>query len=264
MERRISQRYGPFFEPIHSLEREYQRTRPNNAPRSLVLNTGTVVDAAGSGYVELGKTKVIVAVQGPRPPIRIRGGVENTMNGRITCEVVKSSFCYYSYESTRMANVGRGVSEEERLLSTRLVRVFEPIVILDKYPKCSIDLYVVILEDDGSAFAAMTLATSLALADASIEIISVVSSVTVAISTKQEYLVDPDRTESECAVGLITVSLPLHAAQLCEIQHTGKLSIQVWLSAVQLAVEVAQTIGNSMCQFLLQEMEKNETPSLCS
>ncbi|GJD08029.1 Exosome complex component MTR3 [Galdieria sulphuraria] len=86
MERRISQRYGPFFEPIHSLEREYQRTRPNNAPRSLVLNTGTVVDAAGSGYVELGKTKVIVAVQGPRPPIRIRGGVENTMNGRITCE----------------------------------------------------------------------------------------------------------------------------------------------------------------------------------
>ncbi|GJQ08361.1 hypothetical protein GpartN1_g3298.t1 [Galdieria partita] len=259
---RISQRYGPFFEPTDWLETKYKRERPNNAPRPLVLNTGTIADAAGSGYVELGKTKVIVAVYGPRPPIRARAGVENAMSGRITCEVVKSSFCYYSCESAKIPS--RGFSEEERLLSIRLIRVFEPIVILDKYPKNSIDLFVVLLEDDGSAMAAMTLATSLALADASIELLSLVSSATVAVSTKHEYLVDPDRIESENAVGLITVSLPLHAAQLCEIQHNGKLSVEDWLSTVQLAVEVAQTIGNSISQFLLQESKNKETYPLSS
>ncbi|KAK4524932.1 hypothetical protein GAYE_SCF07G2835 [Galdieria yellowstonensis] len=254
----LFQRYGPCLEPQSSLEENYQRTRPNNSLRSLVLNTRTIADAAGSGYVELGRTKVIAAVYGPRPPLRSsKGGVENAMKGRLTCEVVKSAYCSYSCESTR-SQIGKGFSEEERLLSIRLVRAFEPILLLDKYPKCSIDIFVVLLEDDGSAFTAMTLATSLALADASIELVSIVASATVAISPKQEYLVDPDKTECEQAIALITVSLPLHATQLCEIYHIGKLSAEEWLSAVQLAVEVAQTVGNSMCQFLLQEMAKNE------
>lgn len=252
---RIANRYGPFFESFDPIEKQqYERTRPNNALRTLVFNTGTIADAAGSSYVELGKTKVITAVYGPRPPIRTKG-IENGMNGRITCEVVQSAFCNNTCESTKTSS-SKGLSEEERLLSMRLVRVFEPIVVLDKYPKCSIDIFVFLLEDDGSAFAAMTLATSLALTDASIELLSIVSSATVAVTTKQEYLVDPDKIETKNATGLITISLPLHAAQFCEIHQMGKLSGEEWLSAVQLAAQVAQTVGNSMCQFLLGQLEK--------
>jgi len=46
---------------------------------------------------------------------------------------------------------------------------------LEKYPKSSIDIFVIVLQDDGGAFAAAINCASLALADAGIEMFDLVS-----------------------------------------------------------------------------------------
>jgi exosome complex component MTR3 len=46
---------------------------------------------------------------------------------------------------------------------------------LDKFPKSVIDVYALVLEDDGSALAAAIICGSLALADAGVELYDIVS-----------------------------------------------------------------------------------------
>eukprot|EP00871_Galdieria_phlegrea_P004367 jgi/Galph1/4931/GphlegSOOS_G3538.1 len=255
MSRNILKRYGSLLSDHQTgnsftLRQQTRTNRANNQVRSPFLATGLVADATGSGYVEIGHTKVFASVQGPRPPIRSKS-LDLNLKGNINCEVLHSVFCKPLGKSQT-----NSVVDEERLLSLRIVRIFDPIVRLEKYPKCSLYIFILIVEDDGSLFSAMTLATSLALADASIEMSSIVSSATVAVNKGKEWLVDPDDRETEAATGLVTVSLPLNTPRLCETYYTGRLSSEELLSATQLAIQVAQSVGDSVCNYLLQKMEQ--------
>ena len=53
-------------------------------------------------------------------------------------------------------------------------QTFTGAVLLERYPKSVIDIYVIVLEDDGGAVGAAITATSLALANAGIEMLDLV------------------------------------------------------------------------------------------
>eukprot|EP00983_Pelagomonas_calceolata_P062035 1147111-Pelagomonas_calceolata.AAC.4 len=160
--------------------------RGNEEFRAAFLKTKVLNQAKGSCYIELDQTKVMVGVFGPRQEERKFGFSET---GRLNCEVRLTSFA-----------AGGGMSKQtqmaaERNMSAALEQALTPSVLVDRFPKeeeplsisegkhghgAVMDVYVMVLESDGSHVGAATTAASTALADASCELYDMVPACHVA------------------------------------------------------------------------------------
>jgi len=173
-----------------------------------VVSTKVVSQAAGSAYAELGGTKVMAAVYGPRQSERKFGFTDS---GRLTCEVSYTSWARKASDSTRQKQVGgRGHGTEagpgccasgwapaagracelrpptrrpqiasEREASALVQQALEASVQLHKFPKAVVDVYCIVMESAGADAAVAITAASMALADAGIELYDLVPACSV-------------------------------------------------------------------------------------
>jgi ribonuclease PH len=77
---------------------------------------------------------------------------------------------------------------QETELSSRLNDCIAPSVPLHLLMKNVVDVYVMVLQDDGAVFAASVIAASLALADSGVETYGLVTAFSVAVIPKQVFL----------------------------------------------------------------------------
>lgn len=127
--------------------------------------------AQGSAYVELGKTKVMVGIFGPREHTD-QGREPYSSVGRTTVDVSIVTF-------PRRPKMGPRKTREEVHLASLVQAAVTSSILLDRFPKLFVDINCTVLESDGSVATALILATSLALAHAGIEMNDTVSSCTV-------------------------------------------------------------------------------------
>lgn len=135
--------------------------------RAAFLQLGVVSGAAGSAYVELGRTRVVCSAFGPRNDTRSRREFSN--QGQLVCDVKFAPF------ADRVGRRERVQDADELELSAVLAQALAPAVMLHKLPKCVVSLYVVVLESDGGELAAAINCASLALVDAAVEMYDVVT-----------------------------------------------------------------------------------------
>lgn len=138
-----------------------------NAPAAgarAVLRTGVNAEGAGSAFLELGRTKVVCLVfvaapplpaglpdpgpvpapsNGPRSLLGTAGSYSNT--GSLLCDLRFAPFA-------RKARKAMAQDAEDRALSSALCNALLPAVLLDRYPKASIEIVALVLEDDGGAW----------------------------------------------------------------------------------------------------------------
>jgi exosome complex component MTR3 len=154
-------------------------------PVLAVLKTGVISQAAGSSYVEFGKTKLMVGVYGPRQSERREAYSES---GRVNVDVKIASFATRQrgkfYQST-----------EERDLSSQVQTALEAVVDMDSFPKSVLDVYCTVLEAGGAEMAVAITAASLAVADAGVEMQDIVTACSVA-KVKGALLLDPSEDEA--------------------------------------------------------------------
>jgi exosome complex component MTR3 len=132
----------------------------------------------------LGLTKVICAVYGPREVTRRE---DFSLQGQLLCVFKFATF------SGRYRRQHQPDSEEKEL-SQIMREALEPAVILDKFPKARMDIFVTVLEDDGSALSAGLSAASLALAHAGVEMFDLVVGASLR-HVEGVTLVNPSATE---------------------------------------------------------------------
>ncbi|GFZ20444.1 3'-5'-exoribonuclease family protein [Actinidia rufa] len=137
---------------------------PSSAP---VLRTGAVNSASGSAYAEFGNTKVIVSVFGPRES---KKAMMYSDVGRLNCNVSYTTF----------ATPVRGQGSDSKEFSSILHKALEGAIILDSFPKTTVDVFALVLESGGSDLPVVISCASLALADAGIMMYDLVASVSVA------------------------------------------------------------------------------------
>lgn len=130
--------------------------------------------AQGSAFVELGRTKVMVGVFGPREHTD-QGREPYSSVGRTTVDVSIVTF-------PRRPKMGPRKTREEVHLASLVQEAVTSSLLLDRFPKLFVDINCTVLESDGSVATALILATSLALAHAGIEMKDTVSSCTVVCS----------------------------------------------------------------------------------
>ncbi|KAJ6927898.1 hypothetical protein NC651_011805 [Populus alba x Populus x berolinensis] len=134
--------------------------------RSAFFRTGAVNSAAGSAYAEFGNTKVIVSVFGPRES---KKAMMYSDKGRLNCNVSYTTF----------ATTVHGQGSDNREFSTMLHKALEGAVMLETFPKTTVDVFALVLESGGSDLPVIISCASLALADAGIMMYDLVAGVSV-------------------------------------------------------------------------------------
>lgn len=147
------------------------------ALRPLYLRISVVKGAAGSAYMEIGRTKLIVSVYGPRWSKRLSNQL--TESGQFVCDV-KYAPCSQTQRNRR------GQSSHERAASQTVTDALIQSIDLQSFQKCAVEAFILILEDDGGCIEAAITATSLALADAAVQLRSLTAATSVSRLTYSE------------------------------------------------------------------------------
>ncbi|CAM9464856.1 unnamed protein product, partial [Ectocarpus fasciculatus] len=134
---------------------------------TVTADFGLVHGASGSASVRIGATEAVCSIFGPR--VESSGGGVFSDSGRIAVDV------RYGVFAGPAPNRSLSSAESESSLAERLLDALNTTVCLQKYPKCTISVFVVISQSCGSELSAALAACSLALVDAAIEVADIIA-----------------------------------------------------------------------------------------
>ena len=215
-----------------------------------VLNTGIVSKAQGSAYIEQGQTKAICAVYGPR---EIPRKSDFSMKGILNCTFERTPFA----RTRRQASGPQNLDADEEEVSKTLSEALQATVCMHLYPKSQIDVYVTILEDDGSALASSITVASLALADAAVQMFDTV----VGISLKRlndRVLIDPTKAEEEkIGEGQITIGYQPSLEQVSLMTSEGHMSKEHLIKDLKLLAKQSSELVRQLQICLVQSVKES-------
>lgn len=119
-------------------------------------------------------------------------------------------------------------------MSVAVTQALSHAVRLDQYPKSLIDIYITVLENDGSDLAAAITCASMALADAGIEMYDLVAGCTV-IAVDGQLLMDPTRDETNKQHGLTIAYMPAFD-EVSGVVQSGEMDFQLFTDAIHAGV----------------------------
>lgn len=177
-------------------KKETNAPKEPNDIRPFFLKTGIIANANGLAYLEVGNTILEVQVYGPRP---IRGSFVERASFLVECkflphifqphEVALNGTDLSSNSNTCGSNWRQGLTNIEQRILTYLETALLPSIVLEKYPKSTIDVFVSVLaledvrgEPDEHKTLLLNLigwavnCSSLALVDSGIEVKDIVTS----------------------------------------------------------------------------------------
>ncbi|KAK2466889.1 hypothetical protein APHAL10511_001147 [Amanita phalloides] len=183
--------------------------------RRIFLQPGLINQANGSAYIETERTKIACAVYGPRQS----KNVPYHEKGKLNVEVKFASFS----SPQRRAPLR---DAEDRSLALAIYQALVPAVRLESLPKSTIDVFINIIEADGTdaCIAAGTTAASTALADAGIEMIGLVTSCSAAIVGGQVWL-DLTEAETRWSTGSLVMACLPALGTVTSIWQTGSMTV---------------------------------------
>ncbi len=169
------------------------------------------------------------------------------------------------------SSFGGGLSSNEVELSSRLHDAISSSVPLELLMKSVVDVFVMVLQDDGSVFAASVIAASMALSDAGVEVYDLVSACSVAVIPRDipsvrivhdddkqldetsDYilLADPDENEILVADGIITLALMSNWNEVTFWDQRGRLQPNVAAEAAELCRDGCLMMSRFMREALI-------------
>jgi len=208
--------------------------------RQLSLRLGAVPKAAGSACLELQDTKVVCSVFGPQQT----EGKDYLQRGQLECTLRFTSFA----QRERRRPV-QGGAPDEKSFSSSLAAALIGSVQLEQYPKSTIVLSVLVLQDGGGVLPAAITCASLALADAGIRLYDMVASCCCGF-VEGSLVLDPSSTELRVSSSESLVALMPSLNQLTLLQQDGASSFEQTTQSLQLALDGCAKLHERMCSTL--------------
>lgn len=200
--------------------------------RPAYLRTGAVNSASGSAYIEIGNTKVIVSVFGPRES---KKAMMYSDIGRLNCNVSYTTF----------ATPTRGQVSDCKEISARLHKALEGAIILDTFPKTTVDVFALVLESGGSDLPVVISCASLALADAGIMLYDLISSVSASCLGKN-IVIDPVSEEESYQEGGLMITSMASRKEITQLAISGEWSTPNLHEAMELCLMACSKLGEVM------------------
>ncbi len=136
--------------------------------RELTIKAGVIPNATGSASVVLGETHVVAGVYGPREALPRRIMLQD----RAYLDVIYDMAAFSTSDRARP-----GPSRRSTEISKVIKDALTPSLMLEKYPRTKIDVYIEVINANAGTRTAAIVAASVALADAGIEMKDLVASI---------------------------------------------------------------------------------------
>jgi exosome complex component RRP41 len=200
--------------------------------RPIKLEVGVLSNADGSAYIEQGKNKILAAVYGPKELHPKHMALPDRMVLR--CRYHMAPFSVQERKSP-------APSRREIELSKVIREALEPSIFLEYYPKTGIDIFIEVLQADGSTRCASIVAASLALADAGIPMRDLVVGCSAG-KVDDAIILDLMDTEDKMGSADVPLALMPNLNAITLLQMDGILTLEEFEKAVNLALEGCRKI----------------------
>lgn len=196
--------------------------------RDIQISVGVVSNADGSAMASYGLTTAVAAVYGPREmhPRHLSLPDRGVMRVRY----------HMAPFSTKDERKSPTPSRREIEISKVLREALEPAVMLEQYPRSRIDVFIEILQADGSTRVASLTAAALALADAGIYMRDLVVGISVGLIDGTVVL-DLNGLEDQYGEGDLPVGYMPNLQRFTLLQLDGAWTREKFLEALNLAVK---------------------------
>jgi exosome complex component RRP41 len=194
--------------------------------RKVTIKAGVLKNANGSAYIEFGDNKILAGVFGPRDvhPKHLA----DTDTGIIRCRYHMSPFSVTERKnpapSRREIEIGKVIKE-----------ALKPAVMLEKFPRTTVDVFVEVLQADGGSRCAALDAASVALADAGIPMRDMVSAC-AAGKVADTIVLDVNNEEDQAGQADMPVGYMPNLGKVTLIQLDGILTLDEYKKCVETAI----------------------------
>ncbi|BBN68543.1 3'-5'-exoribonuclease family protein [Prunus dulcis] len=202
--------------------------------RQIRAEIGVVAKADGSALFEMGNTKVIAAVYGPRE-VQNRSQQLND-SALVRCEYTMANFS--TGDRMRKPKGDRRSTE----ISLVIRQTMEACIMTHLMPRSQIDIFVQVLQADGGTRSACINAASLALADAGIPMRDLVTSCSAGYLNSTPLL-DLNYIEDSAGGADVTLGILPKLDKVTLLQMDAKLSVETFENVMQLAIEGCKAVA---------------------
>jgi exosome complex component RRP41 len=199
-----------------------------NELRPIKIDIGILKNADGSAIVEYGNTKVLAAVYGPREVVPRHEELAD--RAIIRCRYRMLSF------STTGERKSPAPSRREIELSKVIREALEPAILSSQYPRTAIDIFVEVINADGGTRTAGITAASIALADAGIPMLDLVTAVAIG-KVNGVIVVDLNGIEDMNGEADMPIAMMPSLGRITMLQLNGTLSPEDFKKALSLAID---------------------------
>lgn len=202
--------------------------RALNELRKCRIEAGVLKNANGSAYIELGRNKIIVAVYGPREVHPRHEALPDRMLLR----------CRYSMLPFSVAEERKSPAPTRREVEiSKVIReALEPAIFLEEFPRTSVDVFIEVIEADGSTRVASITAAAVALADAGIPMRDLVAGVSIG-KIEGKLAVDLSGIEDQRGEGDMPIAMMPRLGEITLMQADGRFTREEIVQALQMARE---------------------------
>ena len=182
----------------------------------------------GSAYMEIGLNKVLVVVTGPMEPRRAADALSD--KAFISVHLSTAAFSGNDHKKRRL-NDRRSLDMESVLRKT-----FEGTVMLEQYPRSEIHITVHLIESDGSVICALINAVTLALMDAGVSMVDMVTACSVG-QVRGKFCADVNQVEQNAGGAYLPLAVRARSEEILFLQLDSRLSIDLFGDALDVALE---------------------------
>ncbi|PSN84631.1 exosome complex exonuclease Rrp41 [Candidatus Marsarchaeota G2 archaeon ECH_B_SAG-G16] len=193
--------------------------------RQVKMEVGVLKNCSGSAYIEQGKTKIIVAVHGPREA--------HPKHLALPDRALLRTRYHMAPFSTDERKSPAPTRREIEL--TKVIReALEPALLLEEFPKTTIDVFIEVLQADAGTRSAGITAASLALAEAGIPMRDLVTAVAVG-KLNDRMVLDLNEEEDEHGQADMPVAMMPSLNKITLLQLNGRLTRDELIEGLRLA-----------------------------
>lgn len=208
----------------------------------------------------MGNTKLIVSVFDPR---EIPNRQEYSLKGDLHCEF---KYAPFSCKKRRLHQQ----DTEEKNFSVIMKQALESTMCRHEFPNFQVDIYALVIQNDGSCLSAAIIAAGLALSHAGVPAYDLITSVTLGILDNILFL-DPTANEEILTLfpinnhnidhGLIVISLLHTHNQMLQIYQSGNFSLMRILDLTKIlknaCVCIVPLVQKCLMKYVSKSFESN-------
>lgn len=201
--------------------------------RPITMRAGVLDNADGSAYIEWGNNRVLAAVYGPREVVPKH--FADPSGAVIRCRYSMSPFA--SLEGHGRTGPNRRSTEISKVIKD----VFENVVLLNEFPNSEIDIYMEVLQGDGSTRTTCVNAAAVALASAGIPMKDMVYGISIG-KIEDKLCLDVDMIEDNYSDADMPIVISPRNDEILLLQMDGNLTKE----EVNRALELGKAAGEKI------------------